>query len=257
MCLVLLAHAVHPKYAVVMAANRDEYHARPAAPVTWWDEGWLAGRDLEGGGTWLGVTRAGRWAVITNVREPGHHDPKAPSRGALVVRYLGHRGDGVLALAEIVKSGARHNGFNLLGGEDGKAQWGSNRGPSARSLAPGIYGLSNRLLDTPWPKVLRIKAAFAAWCRKTGNEDARAAELLTMLYDRTEAPDDELPATGLGIERERLVSAPFIVSPSYGTRCSTVLTIGYDGGVHFTERTFDPAGRATGDVEFRFALAKV
>jgi len=256
MCLVLLAHAAHPKYAVVIAANRDESHARATARAAWWDEGWLAGRDLAGGGTWLGVTRAGRWAVITNVREPGRNDPAAPSRGALVVRYLGQRGDGGDDLAAIVASGERHNGFNLLAGEDGGAHWGSNRGPAARSLAPGIYGLSNRLLDTPWPKVLRVKAAFADWCRRDGSEDLETAELFAMLHDRTEAPDDDLPSTGLAIERERLVSAAFIVSPVYGTRCSTVLTIGYDGNAHFTERTFDPEGRSMGDVEFRFALTR-
>jgi len=254
MCLVLLARSAHPQYAIVLAANRDEYHARPAARAAWWDEGWLAGRDLEAGGTWLGITRGGRWAVITNVREPGQHDPNAPSRGTLVVRYLAHPGDSEAAMREVVLSGERHNGFNLLGGEPGAAHWGSNRGPAARALDPGIYGLSNELLDTPWPKVLRIKAAFAQWCREERSDAAATADLFSMLYDRTEAPDAELPSTGIGLERERLVSAAFIVSPSYGTRCSTVLTIRHDGGVHFVERTFDPAGEATGDVEFRFML---
>jgi uncharacterized protein with NRDE domain len=193
--------------------------------------------------------------VITNVREPGQHDPTAPSRGALVVRHLGHPQDSGAAMREIVLAGEHHNGFNLLGGESGVAHWGSNRGPAARALDAGIYGLSNRLLDTPWPKVVRIKAAFAEWCKQAGSEDARTAQMFEMLYDRTEAPDAELPATGIGIERERLLSAPFIVSPNYGTRCSTVLTIGYDGSVHFTERTFDPEGWTTGSAEFRFALA--
>jgi uncharacterized protein with NRDE domain len=190
--------------------------------------------------------------VITNVREPGHYNPAAPSRGALVVRYLGHPSASGVALREIVLAGAHHNGFNLLGGEPGVAHWGSNRGPALRALEPGVYGLSNRLLDTPWPKVVRIKAAFADWCALAGSEEAKTAALFAMLYDRTEAPDHELPSTGLGIERERLVSAAFIVDPSYGTRCSTVLTIGYDGAAHFIERTFDPSGQAIGDVEFRF-----
>jgi uncharacterized protein with NRDE domain len=253
MCLAVLALGVHPRYEVVIAANRDEFHARPAAPARWWDEGWLGGRDLAGGGTWLGVTRTGRWALLTNVRDPARFDPRAPSRGALVTRVLAEPGQVAAVVAGIVAAGQRHNGFNLLAGEAGNAQWGSNRSERASALAPGIHGLSNRLLDTPWPKVVRTKAAMAAWC--AAGEDERDLEpLFDILRDQSEAPDADLPATGIPLQRERLLSAPFIVSDSYGTRCSTLLTIARDGGARLIERSFDPDGRATGEVDIRFAV---
>ena len=254
MCLAVVALGVHPRYAVVIAANRDEFHARPAAPAQWWDEGWLGGRDLAGGGTWLGVTRAGRWAFLTNVRDPAGFDPRAPSRGALVTRALVEPGAAAAVVATIVAASRGHNGFNLVGGDAADAHWGSNRGDGARALAPGIHGLSNHLLDTPWPKVVRTKAAVAAWCADAGDE--RDLEpLFAILGDRTAAADSDLPATGLPLPRERLLSAPFIVSDAYGTRCSTLLTIARDGAAHLVERSFDPEGRATGDVDIRFSLS--
>ena len=257
MCLALLALAAHPRYAVVIAANRDEQHARPADPAHWWDEGWLAGRDLAAGGTWLGVSREGHWALVTNVREPGRQDPQAPSRGALVLRFLEHTGPAADRLQAIVAGGNRHNGFNLLAGNAGTAYWGSNRGPVCRALAPGVYGLSNQQLDTPWPKVLRTKETFARWCVQNEHHDAQGLEpLFGMLADTSGAPDADLPDTGVGLERERLLSAPFIVSASYGTRSSTVLTIAYDGVVSLVERTFDPDGHPTGGVDFHFPLVE-
>ena len=256
MCLVLLALATHPRYAVVIAANRDEYHTRPTSAAHWWKEGWLAGRDLTGGGTWLGVTRAGRWALVTNVREPLRQDPNAPSRGALVVRLLEDTGSIADRLRALVTDGDRHNGFNLLAGDAESAYWGSNRGPRCQPLVAGVYGLSNQQLDTPWPKVQRTKQAFARWCAK--GDDADAAQggdvIFDMLADSARAPDAELPATGVGMERERLLSAPFIVSESYGTRSSTVLTIGYDGDIRFLERSFNPDGQPVGDVDFGFRM---
>ncbi len=254
MCLVLLALATHPCYDLILAANRDEAHTRPTARAAWWPEGWLGGRDLAAGGSWLGVTAAGRWAVITNVRDPSRYDPDAPSRGALVTDLLQAPGEIGGSLEAIVAAGERHNGFNLLGGDTTRAYWGSNRSPQGRALAAGVYGLSNRLLDTPWPKVLRIKAAFAAWCARNGAAEIHPEELLAMLDDRSEAPDEELPVTGVGLERERRLSALFIVDPVYGTRCSTVLTIDKTGEARFVERSFDPGGQTTGEVAFRFSL---
>jgi uncharacterized protein with NRDE domain len=251
-CLALVALGAHDRYATVIAANRDEYHARATAPASWWDEGWLAGRDLTAGGTWLGVTRTGRWALITNVREPGRHDPAAPSRGALVTRALADAAPSAEAVGRIVRDATRHNGFNLVAGTVRDAHWGSNRAEAPRALAKGVHGLSNAILDTPWPKVTRTKAAFALWCAR-GDADVDA--LFALLGDRGIAPDDELPATGIALDRERMLSAPFIVSPEYGTRCSSVLAIGYDGEARFTERSFDPAGRATVVVDERFRLA--
>ena len=253
MCLALIAFAAHPEYRVVIAANRDEYHARPAAPAAWWDKGILAGRDLKEGGSWLGVDRRGRFALLTNVREPSRHDPGAPSRGALVPRLLGDAAAPAATLRELVAAGHRHNGFNLMAGDASELHWGSNRAPSTATLAAGIYGVSNHLLDTPWPKVTRAKSAFARWCADARRADD-LAPVFALLRDTEHAPDEALPATGVSLEWERTLSAAFIVSPAYGTRCSTVVTIDFEGHVHFVERSFDPSGNATGEVDFRFAL---
>jgi len=253
-CLAVVALDAHPRYRLVIAANRDEFHARAATPAAWWPgeaPRILAGRDLAAGGTWLGVTPRGRWALVTNVREPSGNDPSAPSRGALVGRLLRDARPARVALDDLLADGARYNGFNLLCGDVCDAHWASNRAERARSLAPGLHGLSNAGLDTPWPKVVRIKQALAGWAA----EGTAAIEpLFDALADRTLADDDVLPSTGVSRERERLLSAPFIVSDSYGTRCSTVVTVDRDGVARFLERTFDARGDARGDVDERFRL---
>ena len=255
MCLAIVAFHAHPSYAVLVAANRDEFHARPATPAGWWRDGpyagTLAGRDLEAGGTWLGVTRAGRWAFVTNVREPGRHDPSAPSRGSLVPRVLHDDRDIAIALEATIEDGSRHNGFNLLAGDTAHAAWGSNRNGGAHVLVPGIYGLSNAQLDTPWPKLARTKAGVAAWIA-AGGDDVNG--LFALLGDRTMADDDALPATGVSREWERQLSAPFIVGDRYGTRCSTVLTITRDGAARFVERSFGPDGEPVDEVLHSFDL---
>ena len=255
MCLAVIALDAHPRYALVVAANRDEFHARAAQRAQWWNDedgcALLAGRDLSQGGTWLGVNRRARWAFVTNVREPGRNDPAAPSRGALVPRVLRASGDVEAAVARIAAEGARYNGFNLVGGELRSATFASNRAAGPRALPRGISGLSNAGLDTPWPKLERAKAGVAAWAASGADEiDA----LFDVLNDRAVADDDALPDTGLSLSRERLLSAPFIVSGDYGTRCSTLLALDRAGAVHFAERSFNPAGEVTGDVEFRFAV---
>ena len=255
MCLAVIALDVHPRYAVVVAANRDEFHARPAERAHWWTdaEGFavLAGRDLRQGGTWLGVNRRGRWAFVTNVREPGRHDVDAPSRGALVPVVLRDPRNVHDAIASVAAQGAAYNGFNLAGGEGTRATFASNRAPHARPLAARIYGVSNAQLDTPWPKLARATSGVAAWTAK-GSDDLDS--LFAVLADRALAHDDTLPDTGLTRERERLLSSPFIVSEDYGTRCSTVLALSRDGAAHFVERSFNAAGEVTGDVEYRFRV---
>ena len=254
MCLALIAFGAHSAYRIVIAANRDEFHARPAAPAAWWDTGILAGRDLKEGGTWLGVDRRGRFALLTNVRDPSRHDPGAPSRGAFVPRLLGADAPLSVALPALVAEGSRHNGFNLVAGDASELLWGSNRASSPSPLAPGIYGVSNHLLDTPWPKIGRTKAAFTRWCGAAGGTDDPAS-LFALLRDTERAPDDALPATGVPLEWERMLSAPFVVSPDYGTRYSTVVTIDPRGNVRFVERSFDPAGNPAGEVDYRFTLS--
>lgn len=253
MCLALLVQDAHPRFAVVLAANRDEHHAREAAPAAWWDEGWLAGRDLEAGGTWLGVTRGGRYALITNIREPDKRAPGAPSRGRLVTRVLGAATPPGATVAAIVADAGAYNGFNLIAGDTTAAWWGCNRPPASRPLARGVHGISNAVLDAAWPKVARTKAALAAWCAR-GDEDLTA--LFAVLADRSRAADAELPSTGVPLDWERLLSSPFIVGEAYGygTRCSTVVAIGRDGRARFVERSFDPAGRSTGEVDVVFEL---
>jgi uncharacterized protein with NRDE domain len=253
MCLALVALDAHPRFPLVVAANRDEHHARPTAAARWWDEGWLGGRDLIAGGTWLGVTRAGRFAFVTNVREPGRNDVKAPSRGTLVTRALATFETPLATIELALRDGGAYNGFNLIVGDAGAASWGSNRAPTAASLGAGVHGLSNAALDTAWPKVARTRSAFSAWC-EAGGEDPET--LLGILADRTIAADAALPATGVPLEWERLLSAPFIVAAAqgYGTRCSTVLWFDRSGDARFIERSFDPLGRPTGTVDLRFAL---
>ena len=254
MCLALIAFVAHPRYRVVIAANRDEFHARPTAPAAWWGEGFLAGRDLKEGGAWLGIDRRGRFALLTNVRDPLRNNAGAPSRGALVPRLLVQDAAPTVALPALVAESSRHNGFNLVAGDASELVWGSNRAASTAALRHGIYGVSNHLLDTPWPKVERARAAFAHWCTDSSRSDD-LAPVFSLLRDPVRAPDEALPATGVPLEWERMLSSPFIISPDYGTRCSTVVTIDPDGDVHFVERSFDPAGAASGEVDYRFTLS--
>jgi uncharacterized protein with NRDE domain len=253
MCLAVVALGVHARYPVVVAANRDEFHARATARAGWWQEGWLAGRDLEAGGTWLGVTRGGRIALLTNVRDPARHNPTAPSRGALVTRVLADPATPAEALTAAIAGASEHNGFNLVVADGAHAHWGWNRGGAPRALESGVHGLSNASLDTPWPKVERTKAAIAQWCER-GDGDTSA--LFAVLADRAVAPDEALPSTGVTLEWERLLSAPFIVSERYGTRSSTIVTLDREGRVQFAERSFDAAGEPTGDVVETFELAR-
>ena len=252
MCLAVIALDAHHRYALVVAANRDEYHARPAAAAAWWDATLLAGRDLEAGGTWLGVTRAGRFALLTNVREPHRIDRDAPSRGTLVPAVLTDPSPVPGALATARERGARHNGFNLIAGSADTAAWTSNRAERVVELAPGVHGLSNALLDAPWPKVVRTEAAVSAWLAATRDDPE---PLFDALADRATAPDTALPSTGVQLDWERRLSAPFIVSEGYGTRSSTVVTIDRAGHVNFIERSFDPSGRRCGEVVYRFDVA--
>jgi len=255
MCLAVIALDAHARYSMVLAANRDEYHARAAAPVSWWDDAApiLAGRDRAAGGTWLGVNRRGRYAFVTNVREPGRHDPAAPTRGTLVPRVLRDDARVIEAVRHAVRDGASMNGFNLLAGEGSDVTWASNRYDGMRLLPAGVHGVSNASLDTPWPKLVRTKDALRRWCADDRDD---VESLFALLRDDAPASDDALPATGVTLEWERLLSAPFIRAPHYGTRCSTVLLIERDGQVRMIERSFDAAGALAGVVDERFAVER-
>lgn len=236
MCLILFAYEEHPRYRLILAANRDEFYERPTAPAAFWedDSGVLAGRDLRNGGTWLGITRTGRVAAVTNYRGPrDEHRPEAPSRGALVASFLRGREAPDAYLLRLALNADRYNGFNLLVGDVQRLCYFSNREHEVRRLEAGIYGLSNGLLDTPWPKVEAGRAALGHAIRRPFGPDT----LLDLLADTTTAPDEALPDTGVGPEWERVLSARFIESAAYGTRSSTVLLVGYDGEVTLVERT--------------------
>lgn len=256
MCLIALALDAHPSYRLVIAANRDEFYARPTAPADWWVDApdVLAGRDLREGGTWMGVTRTGRVAAVTNYRDPGLAQlADAPSRGALVADFLRGGADAEAYANDLAGRAARYNGFNLLVGDDGGLFYLSNRAQGVRRLEPGIYGLSNALLDTPWPKVVRAKGAMAD-ALAAAEGDGWDARLWEALADRVIAADDALPDTGVGAERERLLSAPFIRTDVYGTRASTVLTIGTDGEVRFVERSIAPGEDAWTESRHAFRI---
>jgi uncharacterized protein with NRDE domain len=244
----VLAWQVHPQHRLILAANRDEFHARPAAPLAKWkDEDILAGRDLAAGGTWLGVNRQRRFAVVTNFREWPTSQAAGPSRGRLIPDYLRGQTSAQGFLADLAATASEFAGFNLLLADGEELWYASNRAPDfARRLAPGIYGLSNRLLDTPWPKLTRVRQRFEAWLDGAAQSDPR--ELLAMLDDRTPsaASDDAYPAE-LAPEWRRALSAPFVLHPLYGTRCSTAVLLGASGALHLIERRFDPAGDCSGE----------
>jgi uncharacterized protein with NRDE domain len=250
-CLALVALDAHPRFPLVIAANRDEFHARAAAPAHWWEDGTLGGVDLAAGGTWFGVNARGRWALVTNFREGVPRDPNAPSRGGLVTRALAEAAPPLVCAAAIAADGARYHGFNLLVGDVVNGVYASNRASGALALGQGIHGLSNHLLDTPWPKLTRSKARFAA-CLAASDDGVEP--LFELLADRTQAEATALPVTGVAPEWERLLSSAFIVDSRYGTRCSTVLTIAHDGSARFVERGFDPYGRPTGEAAFEFSV---
>ncbi|MGP8034800.1 MAG: NRDE family protein [Steroidobacteraceae bacterium] len=253
MCLLVLAWGAHPRYRLVVAANRDEYHERPAAALGKWPQppGILAGRDLRAAGTWLALDPARRFGVVTNFRELQAPEPAAPSRGSLIPEYLAGAQDPREFFRRLEASAADYSGFNLLLADADSLWYGSNRAqPFARELPPGVYGLSNELLDTPWPKLVRVKARFKQWLEEPR---ATAAGLFTLLADRTQAVDGgaQLPRGGLPPDWDRILSAPFVVNPAYGTRCSTVVLLEDGGGVYLAERRFDSAGEQAGETEFR------
>jgi uncharacterized protein with NRDE domain len=263
MCLVALALEAHPRFPLVIAANRDEFFARPTAPLEWWQpdgarEPVLSGRDLSAGGTWMGLTRSGRLAFLTNVRRAEPPDPGAASRGRIVTDWLG----GIDADAESFwrrVTAQRHNGFNLVFGDvsaarvAGGLRWATNAGLEPRSLGPGLHAVSNAALDTPWPKLLLLKTGVETALARAQSRERLMADLMSALADRSPAPDDLLPDTGVPRAVERGLSSAFVAMPErgYGTRSSTlVVTERHSGGVrtHVIEQAFGADGTASGAV---------
>lgn len=264
MCLAVFAWQSNPDYPLVLAANRDEFYARSTRAAAWWGQSVavLAGRDEEAGGTWLGINRAGRLAMLTNIRAPSERNPHAPSRGGIVLASL----QAAEALPQWIDAfgprAAAYNGFNLLGFEplpngntSAQALYYTNKSAEpARSLAPGLYGLSNAFLDSPWPKVTRSVGRFACLLAQRVALD----DLLQLMADREGVRDALLPSTGVALEWERALAPIQIRANGYGTRSTTIVTVRNDGLVNFLERSFDPAEpERHRDRHFEFMLGQV
>jgi uncharacterized protein with NRDE domain len=257
MCLILFAYDTHPSYRLILAANRDEFYERPSARMEFWKDHpqILAGRDLKMSGTWMGITRQGKIAAVTNYREAAVQNIDAPSRGHIVSDYLCSETSAEGYLEKMEGAGHRYNGFNLLIGDTSALYYYSNRGGASITLEPGVHGLSNHLLNTPWPKVTRGKKRLTSIIESAQHQIPNRLSLL--LQSLEPAPDHQLPETGVGYAREKMLSPIFIASPDYGTRCSTILMMDHSRGVQITELTWQ-SNRIPPEIEakreFRFTM---
>ncbi|MBS0012797.1 MAG: NRDE family protein [Desulfobacterales bacterium] len=255
MCLIVIAIDAHTDYPLIIAANRDEFYSRPTAALDYWEDHphILAGRDLQSLGTWLGVTDRGRIAAVTNYRDPSAMTPWGKSRGQLVRDFLAGDPGPESYLAEVEKQRDQYCGFNLLTGRLNQIWWYSNKNSGIVRLKAGIHGISNHLLDTPWPKVSTMKQKLAALIEASPTIEPYA--VLDLLYDPRPAADEHLPDTGVDKDWERTLSPAFVVSPHYGTRCSSALILDKNNRLQFWERTFvpDPGGPKPGETR-RFEL---
>ena len=245
MCLILFAYRVHPDYPLVLAANRDEFHARPSRQAHYWEQASLprilAGRDQVAGGTWLGITENGRFAAVTNIRDPGQLTDKPRSRGELPSHFLAGTESASEYCRQVAERADDYVGFNLLVSDGQQMCYLNNRDRTVCELQPGVYGLSNAQLDSDWPKVRHGKQRLAELVSKP---QLSTDELLAIMANRAIASDKTLPETGVPIAMERTLSATFILASEigYGTRCSTALVFDARGGFRFSERNFNSAG---------------
>lgn len=249
MCLIALSFGQHPEYPLILAANRDEFHARPTREAHWWPDkpDIVGGRDLQAGGTWLALQKRGRFATVTNFRDAQPPSPKHRSRGQLVTRFLECNSTPKDYLSTVEEDA--YAGFNLLVGTSDEVAYLSNREEGTRELAPGTYGLSNALLDGPWHKVEKSRERLSALLA-SGQIDETS--LMRMMDDRNKAPVAEVESSRLDFAKAHAITAPFIVMPEYGTRCTTVVLADHEGNWHFAERRFGNAGAMTGESRFTF-----
>jgi uncharacterized protein with NRDE domain len=261
MCLILFAYQQHSDYRLVLTANRDEFYERPTATLNFWNDHpqVLAGRDLVQQGTWMGITRNGRFAAITNYREVIAPMADSPSRGHLVADFLTGSASPQRYLDDTLAKADRFSGFNLILGDTQALYYFGNRDGRIRKLEPGLYGLSNRLLDTDWPKVQKGKRRLAAALgpETKGSSRIEAQSLMRLLQNQEKAPDNQLPQTGVGIEKERMLAPAFITSRDYGTRSSSVVLISRNNQVDFREISWAPgrpAPHPTEDRHFSFTI---
>lgn len=253
MCLLLISYNNHPRYNLIVAANRDEFYSRPASSAHFWDDkpALLAGRDIEAGGTWLGLTTSGKFSAITNYRDIKNLMKDAPTRGNLVADFLLNGFPSADYIKVLKEKSDQYNGYNLIFGDVNEMNYFSNQTKTAIKLTPGVYGLSNHLLDTPWYKVEKSKKSFL---RILNKENINANDLFEILSDRTSPPDDTLPDTGVGLEIERAVSPIFVETPIYGTRSSTVVFIDKENHVTFTENSLNTVSGKWTKSSFEFDI---
>lgn len=253
MCLIFLSLNNHPNYKLIVAANRDEFYARKTAPAHFWEDNpnILGGRDLEASGTWMAMNKNGKISLVTNYRDPANINPHAPSRGQLVSDFLINNDSLEEYLKKVHANGSEYNGFNLLTGNPDELYYLSNYKSGIQKLESGIYGLSNHLLDTPWPKVKRGKEKFG---RAVSKSVIDPEVFFEFLYDEQRADDPLLPDTGIGLERERALSSMFIKSDGYGTRCSTIVLIDRKNNVLYSERTYNVATFEHNTLSFQFQI---
>ena len=259
MCLIFFAVQQHPNYKLIVAANRDEFYKRQTAPADFWQDhpNIVGGRDLEARkpdgscGTWMAMNKNGRVAMVTNYRDPKNIDPNAPSRGHLVSDFLEENVDPQTYLRKIESNGLKYNGYNLVVGNADELWYLSNYQNQIQKLSTGVHGLSNHLLDTPWPKVIRGKQQLSELIQ---SENLSAEFLFQFLSNTEHASEDQLPDTGIGLDRERALSSMFIKTDGYGTRCSTVILVDRQNNVEFIERVYDLSTFAHVESTFRFAV---
>jgi uncharacterized protein with NRDE domain len=252
MCLIFISYKKHPDYPLVIAANRDEFYARPTAPANFWDQhpDVLAGIDLMHSGTWLGITKTGRFTFVTNFRNPKLAKARARSRGELTRDFLTGEENPGHYTRKVHNRRNQYNGFNLIAGDLTNLYYCASELEDVRALTPGNYGLSNGLLDSPWPKVIYGKQQFTECIRNQPDRDC----LLAMLADQTKADVDKLPDTGIDKALEHTLSSRFISTPEYGTRSSTIIAVDKNNRVHFLEKTYPVAGKEGSVQEYWFNL---
>ena len=241
MCLITFAWQKHPDYPLILVANRDESYTRPALPAKPWQDNpdILGGRDIQENGSWLALNKSGRFATVTNFRE-GLREKHPCSRGHLVQRFIQSEQTPQQFAQELEPEKMNYGGYNLLLAEAGELFYCSNRSDLATSLSAGVYSLSNHLLDSPWPKALYVKQQLT---RLLKDHQINPSDLITMMKNTTPFADDLLPSTGVGIELERTLSPPFIVTEEYGTRCTTVILWGRNSSVELIEQNYLPGGQ--------------
>lgn len=257
MCLIVFALDTRDDFRLVLAGNRDEFYQRPTAPLSWRTVNGtrlLAGQDLQAGGTWLGISAAGRFGAVTNFRESRPAPSGVPSRGELITAFVCGNQPAAEYMQLLQDTGSAFAPFSLLFGNasEGELHYFSNRAPAPLAVTSGLHGLSNHLLNTPWPKTRRSTARLGNVMSDVEGPDDEA--LFAMLADREGASDGDLPDTGIGMMRERILASPFIITETYGTRCSSILTVTSKGVCRFVERSFDSRGNVTGQRHEQFDI---